>query len=302
MMFLKLVVVASFSSMIAVCSASNEVINDLLHNHASRPCRSLNFDSITAGNRQQTISGIDGALGAIANGNDVYVTGYNDRNVYRFNSQEGDGVQILETQSVVGTPFYLDINDGFLYATSYTANSVFRKPLIGGEFTNVLSVDRPAGIKWSQDGTRLFVGQVDKVSVFNKDLELIDTFNYCEGSVIPREIGFDLNGNIRISTYAKEFCTFNKDSYELLARESLPIASTVYSEGYLQHCDGTIILADRTGRLHFLDKNYQTLRTVDGYGSLGDVALTTDGTLYVTDFQRRAIYLYSLYDSADDNQ
>ena len=133
--------------------------------------------------------------------------------------------------------------------------------------------------------------ETSKVHVYNDALERIHTFTHC--ATYPREISFDSNDNIRISTYTSKICIYDGKNYQLT--EETPISDASNTEGYLVHCDGSIILADRGGKLLFLDKNYQTLRTITGYASLGDVALTTDGTLYVTDISRSEIYLYKVF-------
>ena len=256
-------------------------------------CEPLKFDGITASNAEHVISGIGGAFGAIANGNDVYITGYFNGYVYRYNSQIGNGIQQLEALRLpTGNPTFLDIHDGFLYVTSHV-NSVYRKPLIGGEFELQFQQYKPVGIKWSSDGERLLVSEweTSKVHVYNYDLQRIHTFTHC--ATYAREISFDSNDNIRISTYTPKICIYDGKNYQLI--EQTPISGASNTEGYLVHCDGSIILADRGGKLLFLDKNYQTLRTITGYASLGDVALTTDGTLYVTDISRSEIYLYKVF-------
>ena len=88
-------------------------------------------------------------------------------------------------------------------------------------------------------------------------------------------------------------CIFDRNTYTLLRDVTIDGATT--TEGLLQHCDGTIILADRGGSVHFLDENYNVLKTISGFRSPADVVLTPDGTLYITDYTANAIYLYSLY-------
>ena len=180
-----------------------------------------------------------------------------------------------------------------MYVTNYGTSAVYRKPLLGGDYTQVLTVSRPVGIKWSPDGERLLVSEWNTriVHVYDKDLQEITTFTFC--TTYAREISFDLDGNIRISGYNNGFCIYSKDDYSLLSQ--VTVENVGNSEGYLQHCDGTIILADRSGRLHFLDQDYNSLKTFSGFSSTGDVALTDDGTLYVTDYGGSTVYLYSLY-------
>ena len=256
-------------------------------------CRKLQFNRISSAASPKVIQHIKGAYPAIANGNDVYIAGFYDRFVYRFNSEKG--LQPLEKIKLpTGLPTYFDIRDGFLYVTDYV-NSVYRKPLVGGQFERVITgAHRTAGIKWSPDGQSLFVGVENKhkVLVYNKDFKLITKFQHCSRS--PYEISFDLNGNLRIASDTPNLCLYSPTSpYKALS--PVKIHGVGRTGGHFQHCDGTIIMADYSGKLHFLDKNYKVLHTITGFGRAGDVALTTDGTLYVTDFTKHVVHVYSLF-------
>ena len=130
-----------------------------------------------------------------------------------------------------------------------------------------------------------------KVIVYNTNFQVKTQFH--AGVTYVRDISFDSNGNIRIATYTNQIRIFDKNTYKLIATKI--IAGAVNTEGYTVHCDGTIIVADRSGKLLFLNKDYGTLRTITGFTSLGDVAITKDGTLYVTDLSAHKIYLYDLF-------
>lgn len=258
-------------------------------------CHPINYHSICKARPYKVIHGIGGAFGAIANGNDVYITGYFNKNVYRYNSQVHGGTIPLETvRFPSGNPTFVDIHNGKLYVTSVTCR-VYEKPLKWGTFRAVcgLIAPRSVGIKWSPDGQLLIVSEWNtrRVNVYNKHFQRIKTFTAC--STYPREISFDCHGNIRITTYTCKVCLYNPHTYHLLAAKRIPGASK--TEGYYVHCDGTIVMADRGGKLHFLDSNYRVLRTITGFSSLGDVALTSDGTMYVTDLGASKIYLYKVY-------
>ena len=258
-------------------------------------CKELNYANLVQSKPKQVISTVRGAFGAIANGNDVYITGYSDGFVYRFNSQSTTPQERLKLPG--GRPTFLDIHNGYLYVTSH-ANAVYKKPLIGGSFTKVLSQYKPVGIKWSPDGERLIVSEWEtkKIHVYNKILERISTFSVAQCAITyPREISFDSDGRLRITTYSNKICLYDKTSNGYQHKSIKYVPGAIHTEGYLQHCDGTIILADRGGKLFFLNKNYGVKKLVTGFGSTGDVALTTDGVLYVTDLQRSKVYLYSLF-------
>ena len=74
----------------------------------------------------------------ISNGNDVYISGYFNGKVYRFNQKENPGTAAAEIiASPPGNPYFFDIKDDLLYMTVY-ANNVYRKPLRGGTFEKLL--------------------------------------------------------------------------------------------------------------------------------------------------------------------
>ena len=260
-------------------------------------CRRLNLNNIDIARPYGVITVIDRPFGAVASGNDVYISGNSNGDIFHFNSQEDNGTEPIETNSIDGNPTFLDIYDDYVYVTSSTGNGVYRKPLSGGSFNKILRQDYPIGIKWSADGERLLVSKPNDVGggtvyVYNSNLEQIDIFNTCP--LYPQEISFDLDGNIRISAFNDQFCIYDGNSYNLIRR--VTIEGTSFTEGYLQHCDGTIILADRGISLLFLDKDYNNIGSIPGFGSIADVALTADGILYVTDYYNRVVYLYSLYE------
>ena len=166
----------ALASAAKICTAQSDVLGWLqkafnyLVNHAE--CRRLNFDEMTSSNQKDTLTGITGAFTAAGVGPDVYVTSYSNQRVYRFKETE-----TLETLTFpVANPSFIDVYNGFFYVTSYTGNIVYKKPLTGGDFSVVLNVNRPVGIKWSPDGEQLLVGEGGgTIHVYNKDLEEVNT-------------------------------------------------------------------------------------------------------------------------------
>ena len=294
---LVLLVALFYANVFTASSNPLNAISSLIQNliHHGPVCRPLNYAALVPGNVKGSLS-VSIPFGAIANGNDVYISGYGDGNVNRYNNEGGNGVAALETNTLAANgPAFMDIKDSLLYVTHSGSNAVYRKPLIGGEFTQVLNVNAPVGIKWSPNGERLLVGEWNTgiIHVYDKDFQEITTFN-AQCDTYAREISFDLDGNIRITAFNNRFCLYSKDDYSILP--AIPITDAVNSNGHLQHCDGTIILADGSGKVLFLDENYKTLRSLSGFTLPTDVALAADGTLYVTDYGANTVYLYSLYD------
>ena len=300
--------VANVYTASAVCTKGNNILNtinnkldQLLGNDGgtgvSQPppgCKSLNFEALN--NKESArlvIGGINGPFGALANGNDVYITGYYDHKVYRFNQKENPGTAAAETiASPSSYPMFFDIKDDLLYMTAYT-NSVYRKPLRGGAFEKIITMTQPVGISWSPDGELLIISERSSrnVNVYDKNFQKKTSFKFC--ALYARDISFDSNGNIRIATYSNKLCIYESKTFHLIKIET--IIDAVKTEGYMVHCDGTIILGDRGGKLLFLNKDYSKIKTVTGFSSLGDVALDEEGTLYVTDFGAKKIYLFDLF-------
>ena len=257
-------------------------------------CKSLNIAALN--NKESAklvIGGISGPFGAIANGNDVYITGYFNHKIYRFNQEENPGTAAAEIIASPSTnPLFFDIKDDLLYVTALS-NSVYRKPLRGGAFEKVITMTQPVGISWSPDGELLIVGEWRSfnIIVYNKNFQRQRSFKSC--TVYPRDISFDSDGNIRIATYSNKICIYDRNTFKLISTKV--IQDAVNTEGYMVHCDGTIILADRGGKLLFLNKDYSKIKTITGFTSLGDVALDEEGTLYVTDLFAHKIYLFDLF-------
>ncbi len=258
-------------------------------------CKPLNFQNLGAVNAKLVITGISGAFGAIADGNDVYITGYYSNKVYRYNQVTNPGkAAVAVIPSPSNQPLFFDIKDDFIYMTALS-NSVYRKNLRkdGSKFEKIITMTQPVGISWSPDGERLLVSEWSSgtIIVYNANFKKITTFH--AGVTYVRDISFDSNGNIRIATYTNKILIFDKNTYKLIATKT--IAGAGNTEGYTVHCDGTIIVADRSGKLFFLNKDYGIVRKITGFSGLGDVAITTDGTLYVTVFGASKIFLYDLF-------
>ena len=257
-------------------------------------CKSLNFEDLNSKvSARLVIGGISGPFGALANDNDVYITGYYNQKVYRSNQEENPGTAAAETiTSPSSNPLFFDIKDDLLYMTAFS-NSVYRKPLRGGAFEKVITMTQPVGISWSPDGELLIVSEwrSRNIIVYDKYLQKKTSFKFCDQ--YARDISFDSNGNIRIATYSNKFCIYESKTFHLIKIET--IIDAVKTEGYMVHCDGTIILGDRGGKLLFLNKDYSKIKTITGFTSLGDVALDEEGTLYVSDFGANKIYLFDLF-------
>ena len=256
-------------------------------------CKPLNFQNVEVGKAKLVINAVSGAFGAIADGNDVYITAYFSNKLYRFNQATNPGKTAVSVLPTFVNPVWLAVKDRELFMTAFSGN-VYRKNLrnSGSSFEKVITMTQPVGIRWSPDGTKLLVGQANSnILVYNANFQFVTKFN--AGVTYARDITFDSNGNIRIATYKNEIRIFDKNTYKLIATKIITGASN--TGGLTEHCDGTIIVADHAGKLLFLNKDYGTLKTVTGFAGVGDVAISEDGILYVTDYRACKVYLYDLF-------
>ena len=252
-------------------------------------CKSLNRQAVDVNATKKVIS-VGRAFGAIANGNEVYITGYYDKHVYRFDQT---GVLKERVRSPTGKPTFLDIHGGKLYMTDFRGNSVYTRPLSGNQgFTKLLSQHLPVGIKVSPNGDRIFVSEwnTGRVNVYNKALQRIRTLSGI--ATYPREIFIDSAGNIHIASYTNTIFIYNKN-LQFIGKQVIQGATHI--DGFYVHCDGTRVFADRSGKLIFADRKGTLLRIVHGFKSTGDVAVTSDGTMFVTDIEASRVYLFSVY-------
>ena len=262
-------------------------------------CKPINFENLENATAKLVIDSIKCPYGVVADGNDVYVSSCLEKNVYRFNqvtNPGNDAAEIIPSPTI--NPMYLDIKDGFLYMDTFGEN-VYRMNLgiAGSNIEKIITVSQAAGIRWSPDGKQILLGIFNKankgaIAVYNEKFQLVAQFP--TDTRFVQDIGFDRNGNIRITDSTNEIRIFDKDTYKLMRNITLP----VFTVGFTEHCDGTIILADPLDTsLLFLNEDYDLLKTVTVAGSerLCDVAITEDGTLYVTDYSTRMIYLYDLF-------
>ena len=259
---------------------------------AGGECIPLQIHNVNIKSAKRVINGIGGAFGAVADGNDVYIAGFSAKRIYRFN-QQGSLVENFPSPS--GEPTYMDISNGKLYLTDHS-HSVYEKPIGQNQgFTRIIYIHQtPIGVQVS--GDRIYVGQSnDIVRVYDKcNKQQIGSITGVRP--IIRKVFLDSEGNIQIASYSNTIFIYNRE-FQLIERQviNIGIGIPLGIDGMYVHCDGTKVLADRQGKLIFAAKDGTVLRTVTGFGSTGDVALTSDGTLFVTDIGTSRVYLFSVY-------
>ncbi len=117
-------------------------------------CKPLNFQNVEVGKAKLVIDAVSGAFGAIADGNDVYITAYFINKLYHYNQVTNPGkAPVAVVSSPSTSPLFFDIKDGFLYMTALS-NSVYRRNLrkAGSNFEKIITMTEPVGIGWSPDG------------------------------------------------------------------------------------------------------------------------------------------------------
>ena len=149
-------------------------------------------------------------------------------------------------------------------------------------------------MRFTPDGEQFLLSFLtqDTVSVYNKDLSINRTFNVPVDGLNehPRDMHFDNDSNVYISTFTPIIYVYNKN-YEFVRTITYPGAGQV--DGWLFQCDGSKILADRSGQVLFVDKDdgVQQVHT-DGFGGPIEVAITESGALFVLDFDANKLFIY----------
>ena len=89
----------------------------------------------------------------------------------------------------------------------------------------------------------------------------------------------------------QQYNVYSKN-YEFVRTITYPGAGKV--DGWLFQCDGSKILADRSGQILFVDKDdsVQQVHTDDGFDTLVGVAITESGALFVLDSDANKFFIY----------
>lgn len=246
--------------------------------------------SIITDTPAKTITTIQRPYGAFAYGNDVFVAGFADATVYRFDS-DGD---MKASYSVPGMPTFMEIRNYKLYVTNHV-DAIYVKSVCDDEpFEEFLSglAYAPISIRFTPDGSHFLVGRHHQATVdiyFTENSTVAGTIT----TPLPtdeRVIHFDSDGNMHISSYQKDILVFNSN-YQFVRR--ITYDEAVYIDGWVFQCDESRVLADRSGKVLFIDKDENVQRVVStGFASIGHVAITKDGTLFVTDFDAHRVFIY----------
>ena len=243
---------------------------------------------------KKVITGINGPHNIlITKRNEVYITGYFDRFLYRLDLAGN----ILEKFKLpTGSPCMLDMRGDTLYITN-VANTVYSKQLFGHQpFRPFLTkLNQPVGFRISKDGSRIYVTewQTGIVRIYDRKLKLIGTIRIPSPDRYPRKVLFDANGNVNIAAYSPRIYVYN-DQNSLIRTVNHPGARNI--DGFVNNCDGSRVLADRSGQVVFADEKGKTIKTIRGFGMRqpADVAIAPDSarTLWVADVIGHKVFLF----------
>ena len=251
-------------------------------------------DPATIGSPKKVITGIRGPHNVlITPSNDVFIPGYFDKFLYRYDIQ-GNFKKKYKVPS--GNPMMLDLHDGELYVTNLMGNTVYTAKFCNGElgpFRPFIFQSKPTGFKISKDGSRTYVSEYHsgRIHMYNCALNKIGTFLLPKPSFDPTEIQFDLDGNINVPSYNPKIHVYSKTGV-LIRTITHPGAKAI--QGFFNNCDGTRVLADRSGKVVFAHADGSTIKVISGYGMKqpADVTIAPDGTLWVADVIGNKVFLF----------
>ena len=145
-------------------------------------------------------------------------------------------------------------------------------------------------IRFTPDGSHFLVTTASNVYAFNsQSLTLVNTITI--PSAFTLVIQFDSDGSMLVSTrtnvlyrYDENFNSSNTITYP---------EATIRIDGWIFQCDGSKILADREGRVIFVDQNdtIVQIQTAPEYSITADVAITKNGALFVSDVFANKVFI-----------
>ena len=219
--------------------------------------------------------------------NDVFITGYGDGHVYRYDLAGN----FQDKFKVPHSPTMMDLRDNILYISDHIS-SVYTKDITNDSpVTKILSLNAPpVGIKISDDGKKLYIGlDAGIIDVYDEELEKIAEMKMNSGR--PRKILIDVDGYINVAGMSSEIYVFNK-TYGLVRVDNYPGVGAI--DGFVINCDGSKIFADRRGKVTFVDEHGEIEKSINGYNSPADVGIAPDDarTLWVAETHANKVHLY----------
>ncbi len=258
--------------------------------NASELCNPLPPTIITA-TPKRAIDFTTRPYGIITYGNTVFVAEHDDGKVHKFD-HEGNLLKTFSLPSGFAT--FMEIRDDKLYVTNYL-NTVFVKSVCNDDDNFVVFVNPgfpTVAIRFTPNGSHFLVGQLfqGKVHVYNTESKtIVQVITVDTGD---RDIQFDTNGSMLISNRRSEILTYD-ENFNFLQTVTYP--GTGQIDGWIFQCDGSKILADRSGKVIFVDKDDNVVQIHGaevGYSEIGHVGITENGALFVSDFGMKKVFIY----------
>ncbi len=248
-------------------------------------CNPIQPSIITATPKRQV--SISNPIGMIGDGNDIYISRYTTTGFVDQYDQDGNFQATFSIPE--GTPRFLEIRDNNLYVT-VESGSVYVKCHNEDSFTEFLKLDNtPNYITFTPDGEQFIITSrlSSTVVVYNKDKTINSTFTVTGD---PRDVNFDDQQNVYVSNLSPSIQVYSKD---YVYNRTITYSGIGMIDGWLFQCDGTKILADRAGRVAFIDED-DTLQQIhtDGFVGIIQVAITKSGALFVLDFDAMMLFIY----------
>ncbi len=259
--------------------------------NASELCNPLPPTIITA-TPKRVISFTTRPYGIITDGNTVFVAEYDAGKVHKFD-HEGNLLKIFSIPSGYAT--FMEIREDKLYLTNHQ-DTIYIKSVCNDDDDFVVFVSPgfvPIAIRFTPSGSHFLVGEhiKGKVHVFNtQSKDIVQTITIIGSSVDERDIHFDTNGNMLISTYNSQIYTYD-ENFNILQSVTYPGAGQI--DGWIFQCDGSKILADRSGKVIFVDKDDNIVQIhTEGYSSIGHIGTTKNGAIFVSDLSLKKVFIY----------
>ena len=276
----------------ACCNSCNDNLRDELEclgviKSPPEECKPIP-PSILSNTPYKTISSINKPYGIYVDGDNVYVAGFGDGYVHKFD-QDGN---FIKKYSAPGNPIFIEVHESSLYVTNHI-DTVYIKPRCNDDpFVKFLTMNKPPiSFRFTPDGEYFLVGEhrQSAVRVYQKN-RILDSRITNIPSSDERVIHWDRDGNMQISSYRTYISVYTKGDYKFVKK--IPFPGSKYLEGWIYQCDGGRILADRSGKVLFADKNDKVVKVVAGFGEAAHVGVTKDRKLFVSDFKRSKVYIY----------
>ncbi len=290
-----IVVISVIEDSFAVCPDCNCITKrrflELMNLIPTQVCNPVQPSIITATPKKAIT--LNSPISVLANGNDVYVADSTSDSPFVFKYDQNGNLK--ESISIPKKTFFLEIKNNNLYAVARkdSTTTIYVKSIANmtDPFREFLQLPQNSNyMRFTPSGDQILIGKnlMNSIVVYNLDFTVNTTIMLPSGKA--RDIHFDAECNLYISNLVSQIYVYNQE-YDLIRTINYP--GTELLDGWLFQCDGGKILADREGKVVFVDKD-DTVQQIftNGYNSLRDVALTESGSLFLTDIRANKLLVY----------